>query len=412
MKLTYAHTRWACNLGIICQACNNNLPPLLFIVFQNAYGISYERLGRLILLNFATQLVVDVVAARYADKIGHRAVMVASEALSAAGLLIIAASPVLPIPMYGGLACGVVVSAIGGGLLEVMVSRISDALPADSSKKAANMALLHSFYCWGQVAVVAISTFFLLVVGQSRWQLLPIIWVALPLTALALFAKSPFADIPEHEITMGMSNLFKTPLFWAAMIMMACAGASEITVSQWSSLFAEKGLGLAKVSGDLAGPCLFAVMMGIGRTFYGLRGAKINLKPFIAVSAGLCVASYLTISFSPNPVLSLAGCAICGLSVSVMWPGTLSLGAEKFRSGGTAMFGLFAMCGDIGCAAGPWLAGFAAESAANGGAWARIGAVLFTGAGVELRAGILLGILFPVAMLATVPMFRDNFTRK
>jgi len=404
---TYRHTRWACNLGTICLAANNNLLPLLFIIFQDSYGISYERLGRLILLNFLTQLVTDIIAARYADKIGHRAAMILAHALCAAGLIFISAASLLPFGIYGALALGTIISSIGSGLLEVLVSPISDALPAEKESKAANMALLHSFYCWGQVLVVVVTTFLLLLVGHERWRLLPLVWIILPVTALFLFAKVPLVTSHEPANASGIKKLFASRVFWASMLLMLCSGASEITVSQWSSMFAEQSLGITKVLGDLIGPCMFAVMMGIGRTFYGVWGNKIRLAPFIAASAFLCVISYLMISLSTRPAVSLAGVLLCGFSVSIMWPGTLSLNAARFPLGGTAMFGILAMSGDLGAAAGPWLAGFSAERASKGA-----GVLNNLNLISPLHFGILIGIIFPFLMLAVIVAARKSYSVK
>jgi fucose permease len=376
-------------LGIITQECNNNLPPVLFIVFQSRYGISYERLGRLILLNFATQLTVDVIVARYADRIGHRLALVLAEACGAAGLILLAAAPLLPIPAYVSIAAAVMVSAIGGGLLEVLVSPVSDALPADEKQKAANMALLHSFYCWGQLGVVAISTLLLSIIGNERWQLIPALWVILPAVSAVLFAKVPFAPGVAPEKDMGFKKLFNAPLFVVAALLMVCSGASELAVAQWSSLFAEQGLGLTKLWGDLAGPCMFAVLMGLGRTVYGIWGAKMRLLPYLSASSVLCVLAYLMISLSGSPALGLIGCALCGLSVSIMWPGVTSMSAARFPLGGTAMFGMLAMFGDIGYAAGPWLTGIVAEHAS--------GAALD-----QLQAGLLAAAVFPAIMVLSL----------
>ncbi|MDR2932646.1 MAG: MFS transporter [Oscillospiraceae bacterium] len=407
MAFTYNHTRKACYLAYICQAVINNLAPLLFIIFQDSDGLSYEKLGGLILLNFLTQLVVDIVAARYADKIGYRTAMVAAHILCAAGFLLLSAAPLMPVSMFAGLGIGVVTFGIGGGLLEVLVSPIIDSLPAPSEQKAAGMSLLHSFYCWGQVAVVAITTVLLALMGNRSWQIIPLIWMLLPIINLFLFLKVPLAP-QEHDKITGVGRLFRMPVFWAAMAVMVCAGASEQTISQWSSLFAEQGLGLSKVWGDLAGPCMFAVLMGLGRTFYGIFGAKIRLIPFIGVSAVLCVASYLITALSGIPVISLVGCALCGLSVSIMWPGAFSLSAARFPMGGTAMFGILAMCGDLGCASGPWLAGIVADATTGSGFFASINNFLFGGDALGLKMGILVGTLFPVIMLCCLPVLGKN----
>ncbi|MEU7863906.1 MFS transporter [Nonomuraea sp. NPDC049141] len=383
---TFAHTRRACYAGYITQAIVNNLAPLLFIVFQTRYQVPYEMLGRLVLLNFATQLVTDLVAVKVVDRTGYRVPLVLAHVFSVAGLVLLAVAPsALPSP-YWGLAVAVVVYGIGGGLLEVLVSPVVDALPAPKEHRAATMSLLHSFYCWGQVAVVLGTTLILAWIGDSAWQVLPLLWAFVPLGGLVLFLRVPLpATVPDEHRT-GLGALLRTPSFAAALLLMLCAGAAELTMSQWSSLFAEQGLGAAKVWGDLAGPCLFAVLMGLGRIAYGLWGSRIPLLPAVIACGALATACYLAAALARDPVLSLVGCALCGLAVSLMWPGTFSLTAARFPLGGAAMFGVLAMFGDAGAAAGPWLAGAVAD-----------GDLLDDGSG--LRAGLLVGTVFPLAVV-------------
>jgi len=362
----------------------------------------------LVLLNFATQIITDIIAARFIDRIGYRKPIVFGFACCAIGFCILAAAPVLFLPVYTALTIGVIISAIGGGLLEVMISPISNALPAEEEKKASNMALLHSFYCWGWMVIVLLSTLFLSIFGNTNWQILTLLWVSLPLVNLFLFTKVPFAPAPHHENLLGIRRLFSAPVFWAAMVLMVCAGASELAVAQWSSLFAEKSLGLSKLAGDLAGPMVFAITMGIGRTIYGIFGEKIKLVPILIVSAALCVASYFMISLAPNPTLSLIGCALTGFSVSLMWPGVLSLTAEKFPMGGTAMFAVLAMSGSLGCAVGPWIAGFVADLSEHEGTIQTIGNTLLGEGDTGLKLGILAAVIFPLLMLFILPIFKKQ----
>ncbi|WP_066366123.1 MFS transporter [Herbidospora mongoliensis] len=380
--MSYTATRWACYTGYATQAIVNNLAPLLFIVFQTAYDLPLEMLGRLVLLNFGAQLITDIIAVRYVDRIGYRGPLVLAHVMAAAGLILLAVAPFLAPTPYLGLCIAVVVYAIGGGLLEVLVSPVVDALPTPQEGKAAAMSLLHSFYCWGQVAVVAGSTLLLAGIGRESWYVLPLVWAVVPLANLVAFLRVPMPETVPDEHRTSLMSLFKTPAFVTAMVLMLAAGASELTMSQWSSLFAEEGLGASKVWGDLAGPCLFAVLMGVGRIVYGLFGERIPLVPAMVGSGVLATVCYLVACLSANPVLAFAGCALCGFAVSLLWPGTFSLASARFPLGGAAMFGVLAVFGDLGAAVGPWTAGAVADSTGGG-----------------LSTGLLAGIVFPVTVV-------------
>ncbi|GAA2910299.1 hypothetical protein GCM10010517_76780 [Streptosporangium fragile] len=397
---TFDRTRRACYTGYVTQAIVNNLAPLLFIVFQTRYQVPVEMLGRLVLLNFATQLVTDIVAVRFVDRIGYRIPLVLAHVLAVAGLVLLAVAPAVAPSPYLGLCAAVVVYAVGGGLLEVLVSPVVDALPSPQEGKAAAMSLLHSFYCWGQVAVVAGSTLLLAWIGQDAWQVLPLVWAVVPLVNLVAFLRVPLpATVPDEHRT-SLRALFTTPAFAAALTLMLCAGAAELTMSQWASLFAEEGLNLSKVWGDLAGPCLFAILMGVGRIVYGLWGERIPLVPAMASCGALATVCYLVACLSASPVASLVGCAVCGLAVSLLWPGTFSLAAARFPLGGAAMFGVLAVFGDAGGAVGPWIAGAAADAAAAGGFLNGLSAVLPGDGGSGLRTGLLVAAAFPLAVVA------------
>ncbi|MEV0972149.1 MFS transporter [Microtetraspora glauca] len=403
---TFEHTRRACYTGSFTQAIVNNLAPLLFIVFQTGYQVPLEMLGRLVLLNFATQLVTDIVAVRYADRIGYRVPLVLAHALSAVGLVSLAVAPaVVPSP-YLGLCLAVVVYAVGGGLLEVLVSPVVDALPSPAEGKAAQMSLLHSFYCWGQVAVVAGSTLLLAGIGQDAWQILPLVWAVVPLVNVVAFMKVPLpATVPDEHRT-SLKALLSAPAFVAAIVLMLAAGAAELTMSQWSSLFAEEGLGVSKVWGDLAGPCLFAVLMGIGRIVYGLWGERIPLVPAMIFCGALATACYLVVCLSGDPIISLIGCAVCGLAVSLLWPGTFSLASARFPLGGAAMFGMLAVFGDAGGAVGPWIAGAAADAAGTGETvLRRIAEVLPDDGGSGLRTGLTVATVFPLIIVVVTLLY-------
>lgn len=399
-------TRRACYAGYVTQAIVNNLAPLLFIVFQGRYHVPLEMLGRLVLVNFTVQLLTDIVAVRVVDRVGYRRPLVLAHLLCVAGLVLLCVAPaVLPSP-YAGLIVAVVVYAVGGGLLEVLVSPVVDALPVPGGRKAAQMSLLHSFYCWGQVGVVAGTTLLLALIGQPRWHVLPLLWALVPLVNLVVFVRVPMpATVPDEHRT-SLRGLFGAPAFAAAMALMLCAGASELTMSQWSSLFAEEGLGAGKVWGDLAGPCLFAILMGVGRMAYGLWGERIPLAPALACCGVLATACYLVAALVADPVVSLVGCALCGLAVSLLWPGTFSLASARFPLGGAAMFGVLAVFGDAGGASGPWITGAVAEATAG----SHLAGLLPPDGGSGLRAGLLVGTFFPLAVV--VVAFALSWRRK
>ncbi|MCM1047281.1 MAG: MFS transporter [Clostridiales bacterium] len=381
MKNQYNKTITACFVGYIVQAIVNNFVPLLFLFFQRSYNIPLSQITLLVTFNFGIQLLVDLLSVGFVDKIGYRASMVMAHVLSAAGLFLLTILPEILSSSFAGILIAVMIYAIGGGLLEVLVSPVVEACPSDNKEKT--MSMLHSFYCWGHAGVVLISTLFFYVAGIENWKILALIWALVPLGNAFAFTKVPIASlIKEGESGMQLKELFKIKIFWILMIMMICAGASEQAVSQWASTFAEKGLGISKTAGDLAGPLAFAILMGTSRAFYGKYGDRINLERFMIYSCCLCVLSYLGISFLPIPQLSLAACAVCGLSVGIMWPGSFSKASAALPSGGTAMFALLALGGDIGCSGGPTLVGMVS------------GAL-----GDDLKKGVLAGVIFPVLLL-------------
>lgn len=387
-KDKYKITIIACFIGYVVQAIINNFAPLLFLTFQRTYHIGLGQITMLITLNFGVQLLVDLIAAGFVDKIGYRVSMLIAHVVAAAGLFSMTILPEVFSNPYVGLIISIILYAIGGGLLEVLVSPIVESCPTDN--KEAAMSLLHSFYCWGHVAVVLISTLFFRFVGIQNWKIMTYIWMIVPIVNALLFIKAPIASLIEDgQKGMSLKELFKCKLFWVFMLMMVCAGASEQAVSQWASTFAEMGLGVSKSIGDLAGPMSFAILMGSSRAFYGKFGEKIDLDKFMIGSSILCVASYLMISLSPWPVLSLVGCSICGLSVGIMWPGTFSKAAAGLKTGGTAMFAFLALAGDLGCGGGPTVIG-------------QISSMM----GDDLKKGILFGLCFPVMLIVGIVMCR------
>ena len=361
----FKSTVFACYRGYITQGIVNNLSPLFFVLCQNKFGISYSLISALILCNFVTQVITDMLSVKYVDRIGYRKSAVIAHELAFLGLVMQGTLPnVLPAP-YVGLVLATIVNGVGGGLIEVIISPIVDSCPGDA--KASAMSLLHSFYCWGQVGVVLITTLLLRLIGEDLWFIIPILWSLLPLYNLFRFLKVPLTPtVPEEEKTP-LKTLFTSKIFLMALLLMLCAGASELAMSQWSSLFAERALGVTKVIGDLLGPCLFAVFMGIGRTIYGVWGEKIHLTGAMVFCAALCILCYLGTALFENPWLSLLSCALCGFSVSLMWPGTFSLTSAAYPKGGTAMFGILAVLGDVGCSVGPALMG-AVSGAVSGNA--------------------------------------------
>lgn len=381
MKNSYQKTMTACFVGYIVQAIVNNFAPLLFLTFQSSYGIPLSSITMLVTINFGVQLLVDLLSAKFVDRIGYRAAAVAAHIFSAAGLILLTILPDALNHAFTGLLIAVIVYAIGGGLIEVLISPIVEACPTDNKEKA--MSLLHSFYCWGHVGVVLFSTIFFQLFGIANWKILALVWAVIPAVNTVMFTRVPIAPlIEEGERGYSVRELFSKKIFWILMLMMACAGASEQSVSQWASTFAERGLGVSKTVGDLAGPMAFAVLMGAARAFYGKYGEKIDLDRFMTGSCILCVLSYLCISLAPNPVMGLVGCALCGLSVGIMWPGSFSKAAVALKGGGTAMFALLALAGDLGCSGGPTLAGMVSGYFDD-----------------NLKMGILAAVIFPILLL-------------
>ena len=393
MNMNYQRTIYACFVGYIVQAIVNNFVPLLFLTFEGTYGIEMGRITMLITMNFGVQLVVDLLSAGFVDKIGYRISIVLAHLFSAAGLAGLVFLPGILPDAYTGLCISVVIYALGGGLIEVLISPIMESCPTDNKEKA--MSLLHSFYCWGHVGVVLVSTLFFHLAGIENWRILTLLWVVIPVANGIVFLKSPIAPlIEEGESGLSMKELFRNKMFWLFLLMMLCAGASEQAVSQWASTFAEQGLGVTKTIGDLAGPMAFAILMGSARAFYGKFGDRLNLDRFMLASGVLCVFSYLCIALAPSPVVSLAGCGICGLSVGIMWPGSFSKASAAIRNGGTAMFALLALAGDLGCSGGPTLVGYVSSAAVD-----------------NLRIGILAAIVFPVLLIAAI-CFTKNIVWK
>ena len=393
MSDKYQKTMYACFVGYIVQAIINNFVPLLFLTFEKNYHIPLSQITMLITFNFGVQLVVDFYAAKYVDRIGYRTSIVLAHVCSAAGLIGLAVLPELFPNSIMGLMIAVVIYAVGGGLIEVLISPIMESCPSKHKEKA--MSLLHSFYCWGHVGVVLLSTLFFHFFGIENWKILALVWAIIPVVNGIVFCKVPMASLMEEgETGMTLRELAGNGTFWILMLMMVCSGASEQGVSQWASTFAEKGLQISKTMGDLAGPMFFAILMGASRAFYGKYGDKLDLNRFMAGSSILCVLSYLCISLSPSPLLSMIGCGICGLSVGIMWPGSFSRASQSLPKGGTAMFAMLALAGDVGCGSGPTVVGYV------------------TGlVGEDLKRGILAGVIFPVLLLVGIALLHRRTNR-
>lgn len=381
MHRSCRRTMCACYIGYIAQAIVNNFAPLLFVMFEADYRIPLSKITLLITVNFCVQLTVDLLAAAFLDRIGYRAAIVLAHAASAAGLALLTVLPELLPDAFTGLLISVVVYAIGGGMLDVILSPIMEACPTDN--KQTHMSLLHSFYCWGYMGVVLLSTAFFACFGLKNWKFLALLWAAVPLANLVVFAGAPlYAPQTAENSGFAPVQLLRKKQFWVLLFMMLCAGASEQAVSQWASAFAEQGLGVTKTVGDLAGPMAFAALMGVSRLIFGKHGQRMDLDQYMRASCLLCLAAYACIVFVPVPVVGLLGCAVCGFSVAIFWPGTFSKATAAIPGGGTAMFALLALAGDLGCAGGPTLAGFVSDAA-----------------GGNLRTGILAAAVFPAGML-------------
>lgn len=380
MQKNYKKTLIACYLGFVTQAISANFFPLLFLTFKSTYGISLEKIAMIPMVFYLTQLIVDLAATKFADKIGYRACVLASQVLSAAGLVVMAFLPEqLPVP-FVGILISVVLYAIGSGLIEVLVSPIVEACPFEN--KDGVMSLLHSFYCWGAMGVILGSTLFFAVFGIENWKILAIIWALVPLYNTFNFINCPIERLVEDNQQMGIRKLLKTPIFWLMILLMVCSGASEATMAQWASAFTESAIGVSKTVGDLAGPCLFAMFMGITRMLYGKFSEKLDLTKVMLLCGAMCVGCYLLASLATLPILGLMGCALCGLAVGIMWPGSISISSQNCPRGGTAMFAFLALAGDLGATVSPAMVGSLSEMA-----------------GGNLKSGLLVATVFPVVLV-------------
>lgn len=389
VKTDYKRTQIACYLGFVTQAICANFVPLLFITFHSIYDVSFSMLAMISICFFVTQLIVDFLCAGIVDKLGYRACVITAEITSGLGIAGLSFVPdLMPVPFLGIIVC-VIIYAIGSGLTEVLVSPIIEACPFEH--KETMMSLLHSFYCWGWVGVVLCSTVFFSIFGIEHWRIMALIWAIIPLFNIYNFATCPIESLVEDGKSMTMLELFKTKSFWIFIVLMICAGSSEIAMGQWASAFAESALHVSKTIGDLAGPCGFAVCMGISRLLYGKFGNKVDLTIFMMASGSMCLICYLVAGLSNIPLAGLIGCALCGFSVGIMWPGSISISSRILPTGGTAMFAMLALAGDVGGSIGPATIGYVSQYAGN-----------------DLRAGVLAGIGFPIILVISVLYLRKK----
>lgn len=386
----YQKTLIACYLGFITQAISANFSPLLYLTFKDSYGISLEMIALIPVVFYMTQLLVDLVAVKFADIVGYRICVVASQLVSALGLVLMAFLPGMMSNPYAGIMISVVLYAIGSGLIEVLLSPIVEACPFEN--KAGVMSLLHSFYCWGAVGVILGSTVFFAVFGIAHWKIITLIWAAVPVLNTFNFLSCPIERLVEDGEGMPVRQLLKKPVFLLMILLMICAGASEATMTQWASAFTESALGVSKTLGDLIGPCLFAVFMGLARVYYGKKSEQLDLTKVMVGCGSLCVVCYLMAALSPVPVIGLVGCAFCGLAVGIMWPGTISISSQKCPAGGTALFAFLALAGDLGASIGPGMVGSIADAV-----------------GGNLKTGLLFAVIFPVVMIFGLILLLKKF---
>ena len=389
-KLNYNHTVYACFIGYIVQAIINNFAPLLFITFQSQYGITLDKIALLVTFNFGVQFFVDLGSPMVLKKIGYKSGATIAHVFCALGLIGMAVLPeMLPYPFIG-LIISIAIYAIGGGIIEVLLGPIVEACPTDN--KEGTMSLLHSFYCWGHVGVVLISTIYFVVFGIENWKYIAIMWSIIPILNTFFFMQVPIISLEESTgEEMSVNSLLKNKIFWNMIMLMFCAAACEQSVSQWASAFVEKGLGVNKAIGDLAGPMTFAFLMGVSRVLYAKVSEKIDLEKFMRVSSILCLISYLMVALSKNPIIGLIGCGLCGFSVGILWPGTFSLAARTIRGGGTAMFAFMALAGDLGCMMGPTFVGYTSELL-----------------GKSIQNGILTAVVFPIILIVGLSICKRN----
>lgn len=412
MQNKFKRTRIACYTGYITQAILVNLAPLLFVIFQDTFDVSIGFIAAITLITFFVQILIDLAAVKFVEKVTYRFLAVSSQIVSAVGLILLAVLPGIMIPELG-ILIAVLVYSPGSGLAEVVLSPLIEELPKEDNSNGSAMTLMHSFYSWGQAGVILITTLLLKVIGSAHWWIIPLIWALIPIYNTVCFLKVPMVKMNAHDEGHGVFGMLKEPVFIIAFILMICAGASEQAMAQWASMFAERGLGVTKVVGDILGPCLFAVMMGLGRSWHGLFGARINMEKLLLSLAAFTTVCYAVCVFAPIPVISLLACGFSGVGVSIMWPGMLVLCAEKFPGGGASMFALMALGGDVGCSVGPYLAGAVSDVVIELESDVEFISCMTANLGLDseqlgLRAGFLAAMIFPILMICGVALLKKK----
>lgn len=390
LKLSsYQHTVRASSLGYIVQSMVNTFAPLLFVTFQTTYHISLSQVSLIIAVNFISQIILDFFASRFADRIGYRKCVVAAQILITIGTAGMAFFPEWFSNPLAGLLVAVIIYGSGGGLTEVLLTPIVQACPIERKDKTISM--LHAFYCWGSVIIILGSTLFFKLAGIENWKLLACIWAILPLVNAIYFLMVPMYELVPEEDRMSMKELFSNRDFWILILLMFCAGSCEMAIAQWASSFAEEGLRVSKALGDLMGPCMFAALKGIERTWYGKRGKEEHLWSFMMFCAVLCGGCYIVLGFSHSAIISLISCAVAGFASGVIWPGTFTHAAKILPTGGTALFGMLALAGDVGCGAGPVIVGLISSSLND-----------------NLQAGFLFGTSFSILLIVGLFLIRQR----
>lgn len=402
----YKFTLFSCCFGSVLTASIANISPLLFIPLKEIFALSYAELGLLVSANFVTQLVCDFSFGALAERFGIKNILVLGPVFATVGFLLFALSPyIFAQNIYLGFILATVLFSMGGGVLETLMSPVVSALPTEN--KAASVSIVHSFYAWGQSGVVILTTMIIKLFGRQSWQIVYFIWAFIGIISFILFAKSPIINPQKNEKKSGALSIFKRPMFILAVILMFSSGAAELGLSQWSSSFMEKGLGIPKEAGDVLGMCLFGVMMGLGRMLYVKASSKVNTINVLLSGAFFAIICYLVVGLTTNPVLSLMFCALCGLCVCLLWPCTLTICSDYFPYGGTMMFAILACGGDAGCALGPWALGKIIDISEKSPLVLNLcSRFSFTVEQLALRIGIFSGAIFPLIAFLGLIVFK------
>ena len=396
MKLSYKHTKICCYLAYFTQASVITFLPLLFMIFHTKYGLPYAQLGLLVTVNFAVQMTVDLTAFRMVDQIGYRKSLLLACSLCFIGFTMISVLPNLMSNTFAALCIAVITYSAGGALIDIVANPLLNALPiVNPERKAMELSMLHAVFCWSQVILIVGTTLLLRVLGSTLWWIPPLVLALVPLVNFGLLLAVPVPAAVSKEERITLRGLFSSKLFIMMCVGMACAGGIELVMAQWASSFAESALHLRKTTGDLVGPCLFALMMGVGRTIYGVWGDRINLIDAMILGGFGAVACYLVVGFSYNPIVDIVGCAMTGLCVSFMWPGIMSVCAADLPTGGAGMFAVLAVFGDSGGSLGPVIAGWIADR--NGG---------------NLHTGLLFGLVYCAIVLVFLFHYKLRYAGK